>query len=201
MPKSNNRSFLTQQEIELLLVQTKSGKNQIRNRCMILLCYFHGLRVSELLGLKLADFDMGSSVLYVRRLKNGLSAAHPLSPRVLQAMKVWLEERNKLNVAQTSVYLFPSVKGTMLTRQTIYMLFQRYGEQAGLDIKVHPHMLRHACGYELANKGMDTRLIQDYLGHRNIRHTVRYTASNAARFAGLWERNNLLEENSHGSKK
>ncbi|WP_275284819.1 tyrosine-type recombinase/integrase, partial [Escherichia coli] len=57
-----------------------------------------------------------------------------------------------------------------------------------------PHMLRHACGYELAERGADTRLIQDYLGHRNIRHTVRYTASNAARFAGLWERNNLINE-------
>lgn len=56
-------------------------------------------------------------------------------------------------------------------------------------------MLRHACGYELAERGADTRLIQDYLGHRNIRHTVRYTASNAARFAGLWERNNLMEWN------
>lgn len=182
MTRSKNRSFLTQKEIELLLSQTSVGKNQIRNNCMLQLCYFHGLRVSELLGLKLSDFDMSSGVLFVRRLKNGLSTAHPLNPRVQQVLKAWLLLRSKLKVADESVYLFPSVKGTMLTRQTIYLLFQRYGEQAKLDVKVHPHMLRHACGYELANKGMDTRLIQDYLGHRNISHTVRYTASNPERF-------------------
>ncbi|MBC0724123.1 tyrosine-type recombinase/integrase, partial [Escherichia coli] len=70
----------------------------------------------------------------------------------------------------------------------------RFGEIMRGSLRTHPHMLRHACGYELAERGADTRLIQDYLGHRNIRHTVRYTASNAARFAGLWERNNLINE-------
>ncbi|MCM4604482.1 tyrosine-type recombinase/integrase, partial [Escherichia coli] len=53
---------------------------------------------------------------------------------------------------------------------------------------VHPHMLRHACGFALADNGVDTRLLQDYLGHRNIQHTVRYTASNAARFKGVWKK-------------
>ncbi|EIM8216809.1 tyrosine-type recombinase/integrase, partial [Escherichia coli] len=52
----------------------------------------------------------------------------------------------------------------------------------------HPHMLRHACGFALADNGVDTRLLQDYLGHRNIQHTVRYTASNAARFKGVWKK-------------
>ncbi|EIK3195762.1 tyrosine-type recombinase/integrase, partial [Salmonella enterica] len=64
----------------------------------------------------------------------------------------------------------------------------RISHKAGLPVCAHPHMLRHACGYALADNGADTRLIQDYLGHRNIRHTVRYTASNAARFGGVWRR-------------
>ncbi len=58
---------------------------------------------------------------------------------------------------------------------------------AGLPLEIHPHMLRHSCGFALANMGIDTRLIQDYLGHRNIRHTVWYTASNAGRFYGIWD--------------
>lgn len=186
MTMNKNRYFLTKKEIEQLLQQASSyGKNKKRNTCMLLLCYFHGLRVSELLGLKLSDFDFNSGVLYVRRLKNGFSAAHPVNSRALQALMLWISERNKSPISTNSTYLFPSVKGEMLTRQTIYLMFQRYGELAGLDIKVHPHMLRHACGYELANKGMDTRLIQDYLGHRNISHTVRYTASNPERFRAI----------------
>ena len=83
---------------------------------------------------------------------------------------------------------------TPLSRQQAYRIIRSAGEKAGTVTQTHPHMLRHACGYELAERGTDTRLIQDYLGHRNIRHTVRYTASNAARFAGIWERNNLIGE-------
>ena len=60
------------------------------------------------------------------------------------------------------------------------------GKRAGLGIEVHPHMLRHSCGFALANKGRDTRLIQDYLGHRNIQHTQIYTRTAAVRFEDLW---------------
>ena len=104
--------------------------------------------------------------------------------------------------AMTDVHqFFGLLRKYQLSRQQAYRIIRSAGEEAGTATHTHPHMLRHACGYELAERGTDTRLIQDYLGHRNIRHTVRYTASNAARFAGLWERNNLLEENSHGTKK
>ncbi|ECZ4168724.1 tyrosine-type recombinase/integrase, partial [Salmonella enterica] len=61
-----------------------------------------------------------------------------------------------------------------------------------ISVNIHPHMLRHACGYALANQGMDTRLIQDYLGHRNIRHTVLYTASNVERFRKVWQNQSVL---------
>lgn len=90
--------------------------------------------------------------------------------------------------------IFISRRGSRLSRQQAYRIIRDAGIEAGTVTQTHPHMLRHACGYELAERGADTRLIQDYLGHRNIRHTVRYTASNAARFAGLWERNNLINE-------
>lgn len=185
MKSGKKRYFLTQQEIEQLIKQTRTGKNQHRNLSMLLFCYFHGLRVSELLGMKLSDFDMNGKVLYVRRLKNGFSSAHPINSRVMKALENWLRVRNADSRYTESPWLFPSPRGGQLTRQTIYLLLQRYGKQAALDIDVHPHMLRHACGFELANKGMDTRLIQDYLGHRNISHTVRYTASNPERFRSI----------------
>ncbi|CAI1012336.1 tyrosine-type recombinase/integrase [Serratia quinivorans] len=177
-----NRHFLTQDEVERILLQSQKGNNKERNYCMLLICYIHGLRVSELTGLKLTDLDTKSGVIYIRRLKNGFSTAHPISTRVINAIKTWLPIRNIKLASKKSPYLFPGRESKMLARQTIYIMIKKYAEQASLNIQAHPHMLRHACGYELANQGMDTRLIQDYLGHRNISHTVIYTASNPERF-------------------
>lgn len=73
-----------------------------------------------------------------------------------------------------------------LNRRSAWFAIKNYGEKAGLPLDAHPHMLRHGCGFALADQGADTRLIQDYLGHRNIQHTVRYTATNPARFEKLW---------------
>jgi site-specific recombinase XerD len=85
-----------------------------------------------------------------------------------------------------SPLVFLSERGPM-TRQAFNYICAELGERAGLNIKVHPHMLRHSCGFALANKGRDTRLIQDYLGHRNITHTQIYTRTSAVRFEGLWD--------------
>ena len=87
-----------------------------------------------------------------------------------------------------SEWVFLSRKGNPLSRQQFYHIISTSGGNAGLSLEIHPHMLRHSCGFALANMGIDTRLIQDYLGHRNIRHTVWYTASNAGRFYGIWDR-------------
>ncbi|HCK0840104.1 TPA: tyrosine-type recombinase/integrase, partial [Escherichia coli] len=98
----------------------------------------------------------------------------------------WLLIRKRYTKGSQDDYLFLSSHGKKISRQWIYKLCARYSQRAGLRIKVHPHMLRHACGYALANQGLDTRLIQDYLGHRNIHHTVLYTASNPSRFNRVW---------------
>jgi type 1 fimbriae regulatory protein FimB len=81
---------------------------------------------------------------------------------------------------------FISERRSPLSRKTVWFMIDRYGELAGLSVDAHPHMLRHACGFALADQGADTRLIQDYLGQRNIQHTVKYTATNPARFERLW---------------
>lgn len=82
--------------------------------------------------------------------------------------------------------IFISARRGPLSRKTVWLTIRQYGELAGVSLSAHPHMLRHACGFALADQGADTRLIQDCLGHRNIQHTVRYTATNPARFERLW---------------
>lgn len=172
----------------LLMKTVATEMHSYRDYCMIGMAFLHGLRVSELLSLKLADYDPLSQQLRIRRLKGGLSTIHPLLPEEAQALQHWLEERMTWR-GHTQDWLFLSRQGGKLTRQRFYQLLRRYGQRAGLGLPVHPHMLRHACGYNLAERGNDTRLIQDFLGHRNIRHTVRYTVSNAARFTTAWTRN------------
>ncbi len=86
----------------------------------------------------------------------------------------------------TSGPFFVSEQRRPLHRSTVNLLLQKYSAAASLPLRAHPHMLRHACGFALADQGADTRLIQDYLGHRNIQHTVKYTATNPARFEKLW---------------
>jgi type 1 fimbriae regulatory protein FimB/type 1 fimbriae regulatory protein FimE len=74
-----------------------------------------------------------------------------------------------------------------MTRQAFNYICGEVGRRGGLSIKVHPNMLRHSCGFALANKGKDMRLIQDYLGHRNIMHTQINTRTAAVRFGALWD--------------
>ena len=180
------RNFLTQNEIESLLNAANSGPHAARNYCLTLLCCIHGFRASEICRLQISDIDWRSKGIYIHRLKKGFSTTHPLLNKEIQALKRWLDIRDEYPQS-TSEWLFLSRKGNPLSRQQFYQIISASGDQAGLPLEIHPHMLRHSCGFALANMGIDTRLIQDYLGHRNIRHTVWYTASNAGRFYGIWD--------------
>jgi type 1 fimbriae regulatory protein FimB len=148
---------------------------------MMLLTYRHALRVSELITVRKSDIDLETARIYVRRIKGSLSTSQPLPDDERHALEAWLQRRGN----DRSALLFVGERGP-LTRQAVYYLTSTIGKRANLGIDVHPHMLRHSCGYYLANKGYDTRLIQDYLGHKNITHTVRYTRTAAIRFEGLW---------------
>lgn len=180
----SERKYLTQIEVERLIAATKGSRNEARDRCLLLLMFRHGLRVSEACGLNLSQVDTESRVLHVARLKKGLSTTQPLRTEEVRAVKAWLVERKRMK-PETDAF-FVSERLNQLNRRTAWSAIRRYGELARLPLEAHPHMLRHACGYALADQGADTRLIQDYLGHRNIQHTVCYTATNAARFERLW---------------
>jgi type 1 fimbriae regulatory protein FimB len=180
----SERKHLTGREIERLLEAIKGDRNEARDRCLLLLMFRHGLRVSEACRLKLDQVDSDSRVLHITRLKRGLSTTQPLRGDELRAIGAWLKQRARMKPLGKS--FFVSEQRKPLHRSTVNLALRKYSELAALPFLAHPHMLRHACGFALADQGADTRLIQDYLGHRNIQHTVRYTASNPARFEKLW---------------
>ena len=178
------KNFLTEAEIESFLKAARKGRHGIRNFVMLLLAYRHGLRVSELVNMRIADVDLDTGRLFVRRCKGSLSTSQPLDGDEIRALRAWLRQRINAPCCNSPL-LFLSERGPM-TRQALNYTCAEVGKEARLNIKVHPHMLRHSCGFALANKGCDTRLIQDFLGHRNIRNTQLYTRTAAARFEGLW---------------
>ena len=192
------RKHLTLLEVDRLLAATKDNpRTGLRDRCLILLMFRHGLRVTEACAMRVDQVDLESKILQVQRLKGGLSTTQPLRTEEIRLLKGWMAERERwlrqwrrkeggTAAALDRHALFLSARGTALSRKTFWALLRRYGELAGLALPPHPHMLRHACGFALADQGADTRLIQDYLGHRNIQHTVRYTATNPVRFEKLW---------------
>lgn len=174
------RDYLGLAQIGKLLAGAKAGRHGARDYLLALMMFRHGLRVSEAIGLRRDHVDLEQSRLWVPRLKRGLSVEHPVEGDELRAIRRWLGRREDL-----MPWLFVSERQQPLTRQGVNYILTTAGKRAGLG-HVHPHMLRHSCGFALANRGYDLRLIQDYLGHRDPRHTARYTRTAASRFDRLW---------------
>lgn len=176
------REYLTPAEVDRLLVTAKrKGLHAHRNYTLILASFRHGLRVGEAIALKWSSVDFRDGVLHVRRLKRGKPAAHPISGPMMRALRQLQREY------PDNPHLFVSGRdGAPLTAHTVRSLVRRLGIAAGFEFTVHPHQLRHACGYYLAANGHDLRSIQDYLGHRNVAHTVRYTELAPGRFNNFW---------------
>ena len=176
-----SREHLTLDEVEALMQSAGNiGRHQHRDRTLILIMFRHGLRVSEAVDFKWDQVDFKAGSIHVNRLKNGKAATHYLEGDEMRALRRLRREYPH------SPFIFVTERGGPLTRSTVNKLVERAGRLAGIEFPVHPHMLRHACGYYLANKGIDTRTIQDYLGHVSITHTVRYTELSPHKFKGLW---------------
>jgi type 1 fimbriae regulatory protein FimB/type 1 fimbriae regulatory protein FimE len=175
------REHLTPSEVERLI--EVAGKNRWghRDATMVLVAYRHGLRVSELIDLRWEQIDFATATLHVRRVKKGTPATHPISGDELRALR-----RLQRDQEPKSPFVFTSERGVPFSTSGFAHLVARAGKAAGIEFKVHPHMLRHACGFKLANDGHDTRSLQAYLGHKNIQHTVRYTELSPTRFKNFW---------------
>ena len=175
------REYLTDDEMQRLGEAAKANRHGHRDATMILVAYRHGLRASELTDLRWEQVEFSSATLHVRRVKRGSPSTHPILGDELRALRRLQREQGP-----KSPFVFTSERGTPFTTAGFARMIERTGEEAGLGFKAHPHMLRHACGYALANKGHDTRALQAYLGHRNIQHTVRYTELSPTRFKDFW---------------
>lgn len=190
------REYLTDAEVAELMETAKGNRWGHRDSTMILMAYRHGLRVSELVDLRWDQIDFNRGTLAVRRAKNGSPSTHPILGDELRSLRRLQREQEP-----ASPFVFTSERGAPFTTAGFARLVERAGEAAKLAFKAHPHMLRHACGYALANKGHDTRALQAYLGHRNIQHTVRYTELSPEQIfgapewwkAGLTRRGELIQ--------
>lgn len=175
------REHLTPSEVEKLIAAAgRLGRHGSRDQALLLLAYRHALRVGELVALRWDQVDLRTGLLHVNRLKNGTPSTHPLRGPELRAL------RRLQRDGESGAYVFTTERGGPMTTSNVRKLVARAGEEAGLGFPVHPHMLRHAAGFKLANDGHDTRAIQHYLGHKNIQHTVRYTEMAPDRFKGFW---------------
>jgi len=175
------REYLTEAEVERLMKAAIGNRHGHRDATMILVAYRHGLRVSELVDLRWDQVDFRTATLHVRRAKQGTPSTHPIVGDELRALRRLQREQEP-----KSPFVFTSERGAPFASAGFARMIERAGVEAKFGFKPHPHMLRHACGYALANRGHDTRALQAYLGHKNIQHTVRYTELSPTRFKNFW---------------
>ena len=178
------REYLTDAEVESLIEAAKGNRYGHRDATMILMAYRHGLRVERAGGLAL-----GSDRL--RQRHPGRPSGQAGQPE--HTPHPWVTNCGPCaGCSGSRSPSHPSCSRRNAARpspqQALLGLVERAGAAAGLGFKAHPHMLRHACGFALANKGHDTRALQAYLGHKNIQHTVRYTELSPDRFKDFWRK-------------
>ena len=181
---SRTREYLTPDEVERIIVAARHAGGRLANRdaLLIMMAYRHGFRASELIALRWDQVDLKAGTLHVARLKHGSPSTHPLRGPELRALRAWKRQQG-----DDTPYVFTSLRGGPMTRRTVHHVVAEAAKGAGIGFPVHPHMLRHATGFYLANNGEDTRAISAYLGHKNIQHTVRYTELAVGRFKDFWK--------------
>jgi site-specific recombinase XerD len=175
---------LTEHQMAKLLAALKRNRHGHRDWLIGLLIYRHGLRVSEACDLRWDDLDLTKRTVIVRRLKGSTDSSHYLDRDELAGIKLLRRQQEAKGIK--SAYVFVNERAEPFRRMGIARMVERAGEAAKLPFPVHVHMLRHSTGYALANRGMDTRRLQHFLGHASITNTVRYTAMSPEPFKDIW---------------
>jgi integrase len=152
------REHLLKSEVDKLMKAVGGNRWGHRDATMILVAYRHGLRASELTDLRWDQVDFVNATLHVRRVKSGTSSTHPLRGDEMRALRRLQKEQEQ------SPFVFTSERGSPFTTAGFARMLERATAEAKIAIKVHPHMLRHACGFALAKAKHDTRSIQAWLG-------------------------------------
>ncbi len=165
---------------QLIAALRKKSRNPNRDACLITMMFRHGLRVGEAVHLKWDQVDFKDSTLRVNRLKGSKDSVHPIPGGELRLLRKLEREKN-------SRYIFLSERKSPLTTQAVYRMLRNVEKDLNWDFPIHPHMLRHSCGYYLANQGHDTRAIQMYMGHTSINNTVLYTQLTGDQFKNFWK--------------
>jgi integrase len=176
----DGQKYLTPDQVAILIKTARQNRHGIRDALMISLAYHHGLRVSELIGMRWNAIDWKHADIAVNRLKGSKSNRQPLDGNDLRALRALYRDRT------SDEYVFVSERGGPMTRDGFNKLLKAAADRAGIR-NVHPHALRHACGHALAMKGRDMRLVQEYMGHTNVQNTARYMDGVSSRFRGIWD--------------
>ena len=179
-PKVNKRlpHTLTREEVELLLTAPGESDSHkaLRDRALLELLYATGMRVSEIVSLKVSDVDVDASLVRVNSRDGKSARTIPVAPRAMDALVDYLERgRGVFTKGTHAAALFLNPRGTQLTRQGLWLIIKRYVEAAGIDTEVTPHTLRHSFATHKLDEGEDLRNVQELLGHSNISTTQIYT--------------------------
>src|SRR5215813_8911680 len=151
---ARTRRYLTSREVEKLMKAARdTGRYGHRDATMILIAYRHGLRACELCDLQWHQVELNTGHLHVRRSKRGTPSVHPMQGDEIRALRRLQREQ------EASPHVFASERGGPMSAKSFGTLFERLGRRAGMPFTIFPHMLRHACGYALANAGHDTRAL------------------------------------------
>jgi len=182
--KKVGRKHLTAAEIHRLIEAVRERSRYVlRDAIAIETAFRHGFRVSELVALEWSDIDLNAGTILVRRLKGGVTATHYLEGSEIRAFR---KLRREGPTSERFVFVTER-DGEQMTAAGFRAMLARAGKAAGLQVHAHPHALRHATGYHLANRGKDTRTLSGWLGHKSLQHTQRYTELAPIRFKGFWE--------------
>ena len=177
------REHLTEVEVEALAKAAGNrGRYGHRDRTMVMVCFRHGLRVNELVSLRWDQVNLDEALLTIHRDKKGRNTEHPIPGEELRALR-----RLKREQRPGSPFVFMTERGGPMTDRAFRLLLSRAGEKTALPFPVHPHMLRHAAGYKLVNDRQPIRAIQQYLGHRRIASTERYTEIDSRQFKEFFQ--------------
>jgi type 1 fimbriae regulatory protein FimB/type 1 fimbriae regulatory protein FimE len=179
MTGTNRRQYFTETELDKLIGAARKGRYGHRDATLILIMARHGLRVTEAVDLEWGQIDFTRAHLHVRRLKGGIASVHPIQGDELRALR-------ELRRQSQGAFVFASERGGPMTRFNVSKMVEAAGERAGLPY-AHPHMLRHTCGHLLADAGHDTRRLQLWLGHVDIKHTAHYSELSARPFKEFWK--------------